>query len=81
MNEMISEWAGSAAIFGAAILVTLGTMVWVLFFRKNKRRKRKRRHHNGSEQLNPTLAQVGGLPSARGEETLPKPPTTPMSSS
>jgi hypothetical protein len=82
MSEMTADWVGFVAVFGAAILVTLGTMVWILFFRKNKRRRRKRRRRqDGSPQLNPTLAQIGGMPAARHDETLPKPPPTPMSPS
>lgn len=44
-----------------------------LFGRKHRHRHRRRRSHSEERPINPTLAQVGGLPSRRDE----KPPSPP----
>ncbi|MGB7770167.1 MAG: hypothetical protein WBN22_15130 [Verrucomicrobiia bacterium] len=78
MSEMISAWAGVLIVMGAAILVTLAGVVWIVFFRKGTRRRhRRRRPHGEHQQPNPTLAQIGGLPPARpaGKLSEPPPPT------
>lgn len=65
-SDLLSAWAGIMVVFGAAIVVTLLALVWIVFFRKNARHRRHRRlHGNGQQPLNPTLAQVGGLPPLR----------------
>jgi hypothetical protein len=78
-SDLLSAWAGVLVVFGAAILVTVSAMVWIIFFRKNARRRHKRRRlHNGEyHQLNPTLAQIGGLPPPRenGKSSRPRIPT------
>ena len=78
ISELLSAWAGFLIVLGAAILVTLVAMVWILFFRKNKRhRHRRRRQHNGYQQPNPTLAQIGGLPPVRPDAKFSeRPPPT-----
>src|SRR5579862_2054964 len=76
MDEMLSAWAGVIVVMGAAVLVTLAAMVWILFFRRNARHRRKRRRqHNDQLQLNPTLAQIGGLPPVRQNRKLSERPT------
>jgi len=71
MSDMLSAWAGVLVVMGAAILVTLSALVWIFFFRKNARHRHRRRHaHNEYCQLNPTLAQIGGLPPLRGNEKI-----------
>ena len=78
MNELLSAWAGLIAVMGTAVLVTLVAMVWILFFRKHARhRRRRRRQHSDQRQLNPTLAQIGGLPAARQDERLSEEQPTP----
>jgi hypothetical protein len=75
MNVLLSAWAGVVIVMGSAFLVTLGAMVWIVFFRKNVRRHRRRRPHSEQYQSNPTLAQSGGLPPARENPKRPERPT------
>ena len=74
-SDMLSAWAGVLVVFGAAILVTLLALVWIVFFRKNARHRHRRRrpHSNGQQTLNPTLADVGGLPPLRDKGKLSQP--------
>ena len=65
MNVLLSAWAGLVIVMGSAFVVTLVALVWIVFFRKNVRHRRRRRAHSDQLQLNPTLAQMGGLPPAR----------------
>jgi len=45
-------------------------LIWFLMFRK--KRKRKRKHHSHEKrQLNPTLAECGGLPPKRDDLNTP----------
>ncbi len=68
MSDLLSEWAGVLIVMGAALLVTLAAMAWILVFRRNARRRHRRRHRHGEHhQPNPTLAQIGGLPPVRAE--------------
>lgn len=60
---------------GSAFAVTLVAVVWIIFFRKNVRRRRRRRLPNQQLQLNPTLAQIGGLPPPRENRKRPERPT------
>ncbi|HKW29494.1 MAG TPA: hypothetical protein VJT54_09170 [Verrucomicrobiae bacterium] len=76
MNELLSAWAGFVIVTGTAVLVTLAAIVWILFFRKNARhRRRRRRQHSDQQQLNPTLAQIGGLPPPRPDRKFSEQPT------
>jgi hypothetical protein len=71
MDEMLSAWAGVVIVMGAAVLVTLAAMVWILLFRKSARhRRRRRRQHNDQYRPAPTLAQIGGRPPARQDHKL-----------
>jgi cytochrome c-type biogenesis protein CcmH/NrfF len=64
--EPLPQWANFLAMALAILLVALGSLIWFLMFRK--KRKRKRKHHNHEKrQLNPTLAECGGLPPLREE--------------
>jgi len=63
MNNLLPAWTDFLIIIGTTVLVALAVLVWVVFFRKKQRRRHKNRRH-----LNPTLAQVGGLPPIRHEE-------------
>jgi hypothetical protein len=73
MNNPLPAWADLLIVAGAIILVALAALVWAVFFHKRPRRRYKNRR-----QLNPTLAQVGGLPPVRLEE---KPPCQPQPTS
>jgi hypothetical protein len=54
----------------AILLVALGSLAWFLMARK--KRKRKRKHHDHEKrQLNPTLAECGGLPPKRDDPDSP----------
>ena len=77
-SDLLSAWAGVLVVFGAAILVTLLALVWIVFFPKNARRwhRRRRLHNNGQQPLNPTLAEAGGLPPLR-ENDKPSQPRMP----
>jgi hypothetical protein len=63
MNNLLPAWTDFLIVIGTTVLVALAVLVWVVFFRKKPRRRHKNRRH-----LNPTLAQVGGLPPRRHEE-------------
>jgi len=63
MNNLLPAWADFLIVIGATVLVALAVLGWVVFFRKKPRRRHKNYRH-----LNPTLAQVGGLPPIRRED-------------
>jgi preprotein translocase subunit YajC len=52
-------------------LGVVAVLIWFLMFRKKRHRKKRRHHQRESRQLNPTLAQVGGLPPIREEDEPP----------
>jgi len=74
---MSPVWVDFFIMVGAFALVAIGALIWVLFFRKPGRRRRKHRHRHERLSPNPTLAQNGGLPPVRQEETPARrsPPT------
>jgi len=78
VGQFSAEWVDFFVVFGAIGLVALLTFIWALFFRKNGKRKRKS-HRRHRRQLNPTLAETGGLPPTREEDkpTSQKPPSQP----
>ena len=64
------SWFYFLAMALAILLAAIGCLIWFLMFRK--KRKRKRKHHNHEKrQLNPTLAECGGLPPKRGDPNSP----------
>jgi membrane protein YdbS with pleckstrin-like domain len=75
MNVLLSAWAGVVIVLGSAFVVTLVGVVWIIFFRKNVHRRRRRRLPSEQHQLNPTLAQIGGLPPARENRKRSERPT------
>jgi hypothetical protein len=75
MNVLLSAWAGVVIVMASAFLVTLVAAVWIVFFRKNVHRRRRRRLSNEQLQLNPTLAQSGGLPPVRQNRKRSERPT------
>jgi hypothetical protein len=65
--EPLPQWANFLAEALAILLVAIGSLIWFTMFRK--KRKRKHKHHNHEKrQLNPTLAECGGLPPVREEK-------------
>jgi hypothetical protein len=75
MNNLLPAWTVFLIVVDAIILVAVAALVWVVFFRK-----RPWRRHKNRRQLNPTLAQVGGLPPMRHGEKLsgqPQPTSQP----
>jgi hypothetical protein len=70
--EPLPQWANFLAMALSILLVAIGSLIWFLMFRK--KRKRKRKHHNHEKrQLNPTLAECGGLPPVRDENQTDEP--------
>ncbi|MGO8839037.1 MAG: hypothetical protein ACLQAH_07320 [Limisphaerales bacterium] len=59
---------------GVFLLVLIGALIWLLFFRKTGRRRRKYRLHHRHRSRPVTLAETGGLPPIRPEEKPPDPP-------
>jgi hypothetical protein len=72
MNNLLPAWTDFLIVADAIILVALAALVRVVFFRK-----RPRRWHKNRRQLNPMLAQAGGLPPMRhGEKPSGQPQPT-----
>jgi cytochrome c-type biogenesis protein CcmH/NrfF len=68
--EPLPQWANFLAMALVILLVAIGSLIWFLMFRK--KRKRKRKHHSHEKrQLNPTLAECGGLPPKRDDLNSP----------
>jgi len=63
-------WQALFAVGASVFLGGLAVFFWVQVFKKKRKRKRKHRSH-----INPTLAEVGGLPPVRRPgERLPDDP-------
>jgi hypothetical protein len=72
MNNLLPAWTDFLIVVGSTVLFALAVLVWVVFSRKKTRHRHKNRRH-----LNPTLAQVGGLPPMRhGEKPSGQPQPT-----
>jgi len=68
---MTATWVDFFIMAGVFVLIAIGALIWVVYFRKRGRRRRhKPRHRRERRSINPTLAQTGGLPPAR-----PTPPS------
>ncbi len=65
--EPLPQWLNFLAMAGGLLLGTFVVLIWFLAHRKKRKRKRKSRHHE-KRQLNPTLAQTGGLPPLREDK-------------
>jgi hypothetical protein len=71
MSPTATDW-----LIFAIMVVSIGSpialiVIWAVFFRKkgsHHRPRKHRRHRRVRRQLNPTLAQTGGLPPARSPE-------------
>ena len=70
MFEPLPQWLNFLAMAFAVLLAAIGALVWLVAFRKKGKRKRKH-HSREKRQINPTLAQTGGLPPLRESEKSP----------
>ncbi len=71
MLEPLPQWANFLAMALAILLAAGGSLIWFLTFRKKRKRKRRHHHHREKRQLNPTLAELGGLPPKREPDQPP----------
>jgi hypothetical protein len=69
--EPLPPWVNFLAVAGGMLLGAIGVLVWFLQFRKKRKRKRRPSHHE-KRQLNPTLAETGGLPPKRDPNDPPR---------
>ena len=71
VNSTSADWLYFIAILLAVGIGIACFVIWFFMLRKNGKKKRKRhgRHHR---QVNPTLAQTGGLPPMRQPGEPPK---------
>ena len=60
----LPQWGNFLAMALAILLVAIGCLIWFLMFRKKRKRKRK---HRGHDRINPTRAEIGGLPPPRSK--------------
>jgi hypothetical protein len=72
----LPQWLNFLAMAVALLLGVFGVFLWAVMFRKKRHRKRRKRHEHEKRQLNPTLAESGGLPPLRTERKTdaPTPP-------
>jgi hypothetical protein len=80
MNPFYLPASGSPAtdwLVFAAMLLAMGIPVfcfvlWLLVLRSGAKKKRRRKHkHRHRRQVNPTLADTGGLPPKRDPDEAP----------
>jgi heme/copper-type cytochrome/quinol oxidase subunit 2 len=71
--EPLPEWLNFLIMTLAIVLVAIGCLIWFLVFRK-KRKRKHRPHSHEKRQLNPTLAECGGLPPKRDPDQPPANP-------
>jgi hypothetical protein len=64
----LPQWFNFLAMTAAILLAAISALILLVMFRKKKRRKRRKHHHHEQRQLNPTLAETGGLPPVRENE-------------
>jgi hypothetical protein len=73
----LPAWLNFLALAVAIVLAAFASFLWFAFFHKTKHHhNRKRRRRDEQRKLNPTLAEIGGLPPVR-EEKNPDAPTPP----
>jgi hypothetical protein len=75
--EPLPQWLNFLVMAVALLLGVFGVFLWAVMFRKKRRRKRRKHHEHEKRQLNPTLAECGGLPPSREEKQTdaPTPPS------
>ena len=66
--EPLPQWLNFLAMAVGIIVAAIGALLWVVMFRKKGKRKRRHHHSREKRQLNPTLAETGGLPPVRENE-------------
>ncbi len=72
---MTPVWVDFFIMAGILLLLSIGLLVWSVYFRKRgRKRRRKYRGRHDRRSVNPTLAQTGGLPPVRPPEAPEKPP-------
>jgi hypothetical protein len=70
-SGVAADWMIFVAILLAVGIGIACFIIWLFMFRKtNKKRRKHGRHHH--RKLNPTLAETGGLPSARDPNQPPR---------
>ena len=60
----LPQWVNFLAMAVAILVVAIGSLIWFLAFRTKRKRKRRHRHRE-RRPINPTLAEIGGLPPLR----------------
>jgi hypothetical protein len=70
-SNVSADWLYFIAILLAVGIGIAGFVLWLFIFRKSGKKKRKQRHRH-HRQVNPTLAQAGGLPPVRQAGEPPK---------
>ena len=68
--EPLPQWVNFLVMALVILLTATGSLVWFLAARKKQKRKRKHHSHE-KRQLNPTLAETGGLPPKRDPNDPP----------
>ena len=66
--EPLPQWFNFLAMAIAVLLAAIITLFCLAIFRKKRKRKHRHRHHREKRQINPTLAETGGLPPVREDE-------------
>ena len=66
-----SDWLVFLAILTPIVLVIGGFVLWIVFRKKNRKHHSKHSKRRKHRQINPTLAQAGGLPPLRGPDEPP----------
>jgi hypothetical protein len=73
---MTPGWVNFFVMTGAFLLVALGGLIWMFFFRPSRRRRRKHRHHHQPHPADFAFPQKNGLPPDRREAKISAPPPT-----
>jgi NADH:ubiquinone oxidoreductase subunit 5 (subunit L)/multisubunit Na+/H+ antiporter MnhA subunit len=67
----LSQWFNFLAMAAAILLAAVSTLILLVMFHKKKRHRRRKHHRHEERQLNPTLAETGGLSPVRENEKSP----------
>jgi len=66
-----SDWLVFLVILIPVVFIVGGFVVWLMFFKTEKKHHRKSNRRRKHRQINPTLAQTGGLPPLRRPDEPP----------
>ena len=67
-----TDWLVFAGMLLALGIPIFGFALWLLVLRNGATKKRRRKHkHRHHRQINPTLADTGGLPAKRDPNAAP----------